>query len=238
MAHFSGDEKLVDAYRSGRDVHQATAAEVFGVAIDTVTAEQRRAAKAINFGLIYGMSSFGLARALGIGRGEAADYIERFFGRYPGVKRYMEASKQAAREQGYVATLYGRRLYLPNINARNQALRGYAERNAINAPLQGTAADLIKAAMIDLERWLADTAPEIEMIMQVHDELVFEGPTDALQTHAAAIAARMCAVRPLTVPLAAEWGIGPNWDAAHQPLGAVSPITDAASPRLGLTAEI
>ncbi len=219
MAHFSGDERLQEAFRQNLDVHQATAAEVFGLALDQVGSEERRAAKAINFGLIYGMSAFGLARQLGIGRGEAGEYIERFFGRYPGVKRFMDGTRESARGRGYVETLFGRRLYLPNINARNQALRQYAERTAINAPLQGTAADLIKKAMIDLQAWLDAQAPAISMIMQVHDELVFEGPEAELRAHAQTIAERMCRIAPLAVPLVADFGVADNWDQAHQPQG-------------------
>jgi DNA polymerase-1 len=219
MAHFSGDERLQQAFREGVDVHQATAAEVFGVAREAVTADHRRAAKAINFGLIYGMSAFGLARQLGIGRAEASEYIERFFGRYPGVRQFMDGTRLQARERGYVETLFGRRLYLPNIAARNQALRQYAERTAINAPLQGTAADLIKRAMIDLHGHLDATASGVRMIMQVHDELVFEGPEQALRDQAQGIAERMCRAASLSVPLVADYGIAANWDAAHQPQG-------------------
>jgi DNA polymerase-1 len=219
MAHFSEDERLQQAFRSGLDVHQATAAEVFGLSLEDVGPDQRRAAKAINFGLIYGMSAFGLARQLAIGRNEAAEYIERFFGRYPGVKRFMDGTREAARSRGYVETLFGRRLYLPNINARNQGLRQYAERTAINAPLQGTAADLIKTAMIDLQNWLDAKAPMIQMIMQVHDELVFEGPEAAIREFAPAIAGRMCRATQLAVPLVADYGIAANWDLAHQASG-------------------
>ncbi len=225
MAHFSEDECLQDAFRSGLDVHQATAAEVFGLALDAVGNDQRRAAKAINFGLIYGMSAFGLARQLGIGRGEAGEYIERFFGRYPGVKRFMDRTRETARARGYVETLFGRRLYLPNINARNQSLRQYAERTAINAPLQGTAADLIKTAMIDLQAWLEAEAPQVKMIMQVHDELVFEGPQGQVEKLAPAIASRMCRVVSLAVPLTADFGIANDWDRAHQPAGSASSQT-------------
>lgn len=222
MAHFSEDEKLIEAFVSGQDIHRATAAEVFGVATDTVSDEQRRAAKAINFGLIYGISAFGLARNIGVARGEAASIIERFFDRYPGVKAYMDGTRAKAHEQGFVETWFGRRLMLPNIKARNAALRQGAERIAINAPLQGTAADLIKMAMIDLETWLAETAPDIHMTMQVHDELVFEGPEAALRQHAPAIATRMCRLTPLNVPLVADFGIGAHWDAAHGGDGSAS----------------
>ena len=219
MAHFSNDERLVDAFRNGLDIHQATAAEVFGLPLEEVTGEHHRAAKAVNFGLIYGISAFGLARNLGIGRGEAQDTIDRFFKRYPGVKNYMDGTRESARVRGYVETLFGRRLYLPNIQSKNQGLRQYAERTAINAPLQGTAADLIKLAMIDVQSWLDANAPDVRMLMQVHDELVFEGPGDRLTEIAAQIAQRMCRIRELAVPLVADYGLGPNWDAAHTATG-------------------
>ncbi|MGH8516610.1 MAG: DNA polymerase I [Panacagrimonas sp.] len=219
MAHFSGDERLVGAFREGLDIHTATAAEVFGLPIEQVGSEQRRAAKAVNFGLIYGISAFGLARNLGIGRGEAQATIDRFFGRYPGVKRYMDGTRSSAHERGFVETLFGRRLYLPNIGSRNQAMRNYAERTAINAPLQGTAADLIKLAMIDVQRWLDETAPDVRMIMQVHDELVFEGPRERIVELAPLIAGRMVRVHALSVPLVADYGVGDNWDAAHEATG-------------------
>jgi DNA polymerase I len=222
MAHFSADPKLVDAFRNGQDIHQATAAEVFGLALDAVGPDQRRAAKAINFGLIYGMSAFGLAKQLGIGRAEAGDYIERFFSRYPGVKRFMDQTRETARERGYVETLYGRRLYLPNLRSRNAALRQYAERTAINAPLQGTAADLIKHAMIEVDRFLREKHADIRMIMQVHDELVFEGPAGPLRALAPELARRMCGVMALDVPLVADYGVAENWDATHQADGSVS----------------
>ena len=223
MAHFSGDAKLIEAFRNGLDIHQATAAEVSGLPLEAVTGEQRRSAKAINFGLIYGISSFGLARQLGIGRQEAQATIDRFFARYPGVKRYMDDTRAKAKTAGYVETLFGRRLYLPNINSRNQAMRSYAERTAINAPLQGTAADLIKCAMIDLQAWLAAEAPPVRMTMQVHDELVFEGPEALLPELAPRLAERMVRVlhdrpgrpAPLSVPLVADFGLGSQWDAAH-----------------------
>jgi len=221
MAHFSGDARLQDAFAKGLDIHQATAAEVFGIPLEEV-GEQRRAAKAINFGLIYGMSAFGLARQLAIGRGEAQDYIDRFFARYPGVKQFMDNTREQAKTRGYVETLYGRRLYLPNILSRNAAQRQYAERTAINAPLQGTAADLIKLAMIDVAAWIAAQAPELRMIMQVHDELVFEGPQARLRSLAPEIADRMCRVAKLAVPLVADWGVGANWDEAHTAQGHAS----------------
>ncbi|MBV8063739.1 MAG: DNA polymerase I [Nevskia sp.] len=222
MAHFSGDARLQDAFARGLDIHQATAAEVFNLPLEQAVGEQRRAAKAINFGLIYGMSAFGLARQLGIARGEAQDYIARFFARYPGVKQFMDGTREQARTRGYVETLYGRRLYLPNILSRNAALRQYAERTAINAPLQGTAADLIKLAMIDLGHWIARRAPALRMIMQVHDELVFEGPQEQLADLAPRIADRMCRITALAVPLVADWGLGANWDEAHNPQGHAS----------------
>ncbi|HKY90232.1 MAG TPA: DNA polymerase I, partial [Nevskiaceae bacterium] len=222
MAHYSGDARLHEAFRSGKDIHQATAAEVFGLELESVKPEQRRAAKAINFGLIYGMSSFGLARNLGIPRGEAQDYINRFFGRYPGVRNFMEGTKAKAHELGYVETLFGRRLHLRSINSRNQAERSAAERVAINAPLQGSAADLIKLAMIDVQAWLDANAPNVRMLLQVHDELVFEGPADVLPQLAPEIAGRMCRVRALDVPLVADYGVGGNWDASHDASGHAS----------------
>ena len=216
MAHFSGDESMIAAFVDGRDIHRNTAAEVWGLALDAVSDEQRRAAKAINFGLIYGISAFGLARNLNIGRDEAQSHMNAFFSRYPGVKDYMERCKADAKEQGYVETLAGRRLYLPDIRARNQQARQYAERTAINAPLQGTAADLIKQAMIDIDRWLAQQGSAAKMIMQVHDELVFEIPDAEAQDLAKTLAGRMEAVgNGLSVPLVAEFGIGANWDEAH-----------------------
>jgi DNA polymerase-1 len=222
MAHFSGDARLQGAFQEGLDIHQATAAEVFGLPLEQVGSDQRRAAKAINFGLIYGMSAFGLARQLGIARGEAQSYIERFFGRYPGVRHFMDTTRVQARETGYVETLFGRRLYLPNIASGNQALRQYAERTAINAPLQGTAADLIKLAMVDVARFLRRRAPDVRMIMQVHDELVFEGPQARLQELAPVIAARMVRITQLQVPLVADFGFGSEWDAAHTASGHAS----------------
>jgi len=222
MAHFSGDERLQDAFRRGIDIHQATASEVFGQPLDQVSAESRRSAKAINFGLIYGISAFGLAKQLGIGRNDAQDYIDRFFARYPGVRRFMETTKAQAHELGYVETLFGRRLYLPDIQSRNAAQRQYAERTAINAPLQGTAADLIKRAMIDVAAWLPAHAPDLRMILQVHDELVFEGPADQLAVFGPRIAQRMCEAAKLAVPLVADYGTGANWDAAHTATGHAS----------------
>ena len=215
MAHLSGDHSLLHAFHAGLDVHRATAAEVFGVEVDQVTSEQRRYAKVINFGLIYGMSSFGLAKNLGIETKAAAAYIDKYFQRYPGVKQYMDDTKAAAKSMGYVETVFGRRLYLPEINSPNGPRRAGAERAAINAPMQGTAADLIKLAMVAVQKELDAHKPDIKMIMQVHDELVFELPeseVDWLKTH---IPRLMAEVAALKVPLLAEVGVGGNWDKAH-----------------------
>ncbi|HET8554096.1 MAG TPA: DNA polymerase I, partial [Rhodanobacteraceae bacterium] len=214
MAHLSGDEGLRKAFRDGADIHRATAAEVFGEKPEEVTANQRRAAKAINFGLMYGMSAFGLARNLGIDRGEAGDYIARYFSRYPGVHEFMETTREQARESGYVETLFGRRLYLPNLKSRNQAHRAGAERAAINAPMQGTAADIIKRAMLAVDAWLR-TRDDAHMLMQVHDELVFEVRADAVDAIRAGIIERMQGAAELAVPLIVEVGVGENWDEAH-----------------------
>jgi len=222
MAHLSGDEGLMRAFNEGRDIHRATAAEVFGRAPGDVSDNERRAAKAINFGLIYGMSAYGLARQLAIGRDEAGAYIERFFARYPGVRAFMDRTREQAHERGFVETLFGRRLYLPDINVRNAQRRQYAERTAINAPLQGTAADLIKKAMIDLHQWLSGRRPGVAMIMQVHDELVFEAPEGGIENLARALGRRMCSVARLAVPLQADVGIGDNWDEAHTTWATVS----------------
>ncbi|MCV6588485.1 MAG: DNA polymerase I [Marinobacterium sp.] len=215
MAHLSGDEGLLNAFREGGDVHRATAAEVFRVAVDEVTADQRRSAKAINFGLIYGMSAFGLARQLGIGRNEAAQYIEHYFETYPGVQRYMDDIRTQAAEQGYVETLMGRRLYLPDIKARNAMRRQAAERTAINAPMQGTAADIIKCAMIRVADWLEQQYPQVKMIMQVHDELVFEVPEAQLEAFMNDIKVEMAAAAKLDIPLLVDAGVGDNWEQAH-----------------------
>lgn len=215
MAHLSGDKGLLDAFDQGQDIHRTTAAEVFSVGIDEVDSDQRRAAKAINFGLIYGMSAFGLAKQLGIGRSEAQKYVERYFERYPGVKSFMDATREQARQNGFVETVYHRRLYLPEINARNAARRQYAERTAINAPMQGTAADIIKLAMIDIDNWLQDTSIDAKMIMQVHDELVFEVATASLEDFISEINARMSKNDQLRVPLEVDIGHGSNWDEAH-----------------------
>jgi DNA polymerase-1 len=215
MAHLSGDAGLCSAFAKGHDVHRATAAEVFGVEPDKVSDEQRRHAKAVNFGLIYGMSAFGLSRQLKIDRTTAQEYIDLYFSRYPGVKEYMDRTREMAREQGYVETLFGRRLYLPEINSSNHNRRQYAERTAINAPMQGTAADLIKLAMIAVDRWIRDSENRCRMIMQVHDELVLEVPEDQLQGASDKLRELMSGVAELAVPLVVDVGHGANWDEAH-----------------------
>jgi DNA polymerase I len=215
MAHISGDEGLLRAFGDGVDVHRATASEVFGVAVPEVSSEQRRYAKVINFGLIYGMSAFGLAGNLGIDRTAASAYIERYFARYPGVKRYMDETKVSAREKGYVETLFGRRVYLPEINGGNGPRKSAAERQAINAPMQGTAADLIKLAMIAVQGVLDGERRATKMIMQVHDELVFEVPASELDWARVEVPRIMASVAELKVPLLAEVGVGANWDEAH-----------------------
>jgi DNA polymerase-1 len=215
MAHLSSDAGLLHAFAHELDVHSATAAEVFDVALEAVNNDQRRKAKAINFGLIYGMSAFGLAKQIGVSRSEAQQYIDRYFARYPGVADYMDATRALAHEQGYVETLLGRRLYLPEINARNKQRQLAAERTAINAPMQGTAADIIKLAMIEVDRWLTDSALDAKMIMQVHDELVFEVADEACDALCAEVTARMANVIELKVPLLTEVGVGANWDEAH-----------------------
>jgi DNA polymerase I len=215
MAHLSGDRGLIDAFSRGEDIHKATAAEVFGVAVNKVSDDQRRNAKAINFGLIYGMSAFGLARQLHLGRKEAQQYIDLYFERYPGVLRYMEETRVLASEKGYVETLFGRRLYLPEINASNGMRRQAAERTAINAPMQGTAADIIKRAMIAVDRYLSDSGVDARMIMQVHDELVLEVAPDALDSVKSELVKLMMAAGDLSVPLEVGIGVGANWDEAH-----------------------
>lgn len=215
MAHLSQDASLLRAFAEDRDVHQATAAEVFATPLDSVSADQRRSAKAINFGLMYGMSAFGLARQLGIGRGEAQKYMDLYFERYPGVKRYMERTRQQAREAGFVETVFGRRLYLPEIQSRNQAQRQYAERSAINAPMQGTAADIIKRAMIDVDAWLRSSKVAARLIMQVHDELILEVADDAVEALVGKLRLHMAGAASLAVPLKVDIGIGRNWDEAH-----------------------
>jgi DNA polymerase-1 len=216
MAHLSGDEGLLRAFAAGADIHRATAAEVFGAAPEAVTSDQRRSAKAINFGLIYGMSAFGLARQLGIARGAAQEYIDLYFSRYPGVLTYMEATRRQAREQGYVETVFGRRLYLPDIKAGNAQRRSAAERTAINAPMQGTAADIIKRAMIGLHGWIKSQYDlDISMIMQVHDELVFEVAESQIEEAATRVRNTMVEAAALRVPLVVDIGVGRNWDEAH-----------------------
>jgi len=215
MAHLSGDAGLVQAFSRGEDIHRATAAEVFMTAPELVTGEQRRSAKAINFGLIYGMSAFGLARQLGIDRAQAQQYVDLYFQRYPGVKVYMDATRALAREQGYVETLFGRRLYLPDIKASNMQRRQAAERTAINAPMQGTAADIIKKAMLSVDEWIKRAGSGVVMIMQVHDELVFEVPAARLDSAVQEIRGRMEQAATLSVPLLVDVGIGDNWDQAH-----------------------
>ena len=215
MAHLSADQGLLDAFADDQDIHRATAAEVFGATLDAVTADQRRSAKAINFGLMYGMSAFGLAKQLDISRGEAQEYVDLYFDRYPGVKQFMDGIRDTAREQGYVETVFGRRLYLPEINSRNGQRRQYAERSAINAPMQGTAADIIKRAMLSVDAWLTREEPPARMIMQVHDELVFEVAEDALDEVQGRVVECMSGAAELSVPLKVEAGSGANWDEAH-----------------------
>ncbi|OAI11620.1 DNA polymerase I [Methylomonas koyamae] len=215
MAHLSGDTGLLNAFAAGADIHRATAAEVFEVAPDQVTHDLRRSAKAINFGLIYGMSAFGLAQQLGLPRNQAQSYIDLYFSRYPGVKHYMDSTRELAKQQGYVETIFGRRLYLPDINARNAAQRQYAERTAINAPMQGSAADIIKRAMLACHDWIETSGADLKMIMQVHDELVFEVAEPILADSIAKITGIMSAAAELAVPLLVEAGSGANWDEAH-----------------------
>jgi DNA polymerase-1 len=215
MAHLSGDDSLLRAFAEDRDIHQATAAEVFGVALDQVSSDQRRSAKAINFGLIYGMSAFGLARQLGVARSAAQSYVDLYFARYPGVKRYMDSTREQARRDGYVETVFGRRLYLPDIGSRNRQMQQYAERSAINAPMQGTAADIIKRAMLSVDTWCLQSNSAARLIMQVHDELVLEVRADFVERAASEVAARMSAAAELSVPLKVDVGSGLNWDEAH-----------------------
>jgi DNA polymerase-1 len=215
MAHLSGDAGLLAAFAEDRDIHTATAAEVFGVPLANVSPDQRRMAKVINFGLIYGMSAFGLAAQLNLERAAAQAYIDRYFARYPGVADYMQRTREAARNRGYVETVFGRRLYLPEINAKNPQRRQGAERAAINAPMQGTAADLIKLAMIAVQRWLDQDGLASRLLLQVHDELVLEVPEAELDRVRAALPGHMCGVAALTVPLRVGVGVGRNWEAAH-----------------------
>ena len=215
MAHLSQDKGLINAFESGLDVHRATAAEVFAKTPEEVTSDERRSAKAINFGLMYGMSAFGLARNLGIARGQAQDYIQLYFSRYPGVREYMDRTRQQAHENGYVETVFGRRLYLEYINKGTQTQRAGAERAAINAPMQGTAADIIKRAMITVDAWMAEYANKSKMIMQVHDELVFEVDQEFAEEFAQQVKTHMEDAAQLSVPLLVECGIGHTWDEAH-----------------------
>jgi DNA polymerase-1 len=215
MAHISEDEAMLRAFAAGEDIHRATAAEIFGVPPEEVQSEQRRYAKVINFGLIYGMSAFGLAQNLGIERGAASNYIERYFQRFAGVKRYMDETRLLAKERGYVETVFGRRLWLPEINSPNGPRRAGAERAAINAPMQGTAADLIKLAMIAVQDWIEKDALRTRMVMQVHDELVLEVPQDELDLVKRKLPELMGGVATLKVPLVAETGVGNNWEEAH-----------------------
>ena len=211
MAHLSGDKGLLDAFAHGKDIHKATASEVFGVPLDEVTTEQRRSAKAINFGLIYGMSAFGLAKQLNIPRNEAQKYMDLYFERYPGVLEYMDSTRESAKEKGYVETVFGRRLYLPDIKASNGARRKGAERAAINAPMQGTAADIIKMAMIKVDDWISkNAADDVTMMMQVHDELVFEIKEDKVDSYVKTINTLMESAATLNVPLVVEAGVGEN----------------------------
>jgi DNA polymerase-1 len=215
MAHLSEDERLLEAFARGEDVHRATAAEIFGVTPLEVGPDQRRVAKVINFGLIYGMSAFGLARQLDLERGAAQAYIERYFTRYPGVARYMATTRETAKLNGYVETVFGRRLWLPEIRASQVGRRQGAERAAINAPMQGTAADLIKLAMIAVQRWIDAAQLKSRVVMQVHDELVLEVPNEELARIRAELPLQMTRVAKLRVPLIVEVGVGANWDEAH-----------------------
>jgi DNA polymerase-1 len=215
MAHLSGDKGLISAFREDKDIHRATAAEVFGIDQDAVSADQRRSAKAINFGLIYGMSAFGLARQLNVERSAAQEYVDLYFTRYPGVRDYMDRTRAQAKEDGFVETVFGRRLYLPDIRARNPQRRQYAERSAINAPMQGTAADIIKRAMLRASEWLESHDSGTRLIMQVHDELVFEVPGDSIDAVVPPLLECMSQAADLEVPLKVDCGQGANWDEAH-----------------------
>ncbi|RZO75600.1 MAG: DNA polymerase I, partial [OM182 bacterium] len=215
MAHLSQDAGLLSAFSSDQDVHRATAADVFNTSLDEVTAEQRRSAKAINFGLIYGMSAFGLANQLNVSRGEAQEYVDRYFHKYPGVRDYMEQTQALADEKGYVETIFGRRLYLPDIHAGNAMIRKAAQRAAINAPMQGSAADIIKQAMIDIANWLEQDPIDARMVLQVHDELVFDVKEEDVDLLSAGVKFRMASAAALDVPLIVDVGVGDNWDQAH-----------------------
>jgi DNA polymerase-1 len=216
MAHLSGDKNLIRAFSEGLDIHRATAAEVFADGdLEAVTNEQRRSAKAINFGLIYGMSAFGLGKQLGIGRNEAQSYVDLYFERYPGVQEFMDEIRHKAAEQGYVETMFGRRLYLPEIKSRNGQRRAAAERTAINAPMQGSAADIIKRAMLAVDGWIRQEQPPVRMIMQVHDELVFEIEEAFVESAGQNIRKLMEGAAELEIPLLVDLGFGANWDEAH-----------------------
>ena len=215
MAHLSGDERLLQAFADGEDVHQATASEVFGVPLDEVTTDQRRSSKAINFGLMYGMSAWGLARQLETDRTTAGEYIDTYFARYPGVREFMDTTRKLAKKQGFVETIAGRRLWLPEINARNRQRQQAAERAAINAPLQGTAADIIKRAMIDVDAWIQKENVPAKLVMQVHDELVLEVEQGALEDVRKGVIERMSRAGKLKVELLVEAGDGKDWDSAH-----------------------
>jgi DNA polymerase-1 len=215
MAHLSGDNGLITAFISGLDVHNATASEVFSVPIDKVSNEQRRAAKAINFGLIYGMSAFGLARQLEVDRGSAQAYINTYFSRYPSVLEFMDHTKEEAKKRGFVETIFGRRLNLPDINAKRVQLRQYAERTAINAPMQGTAADIIKLAMIDVAKWIENESIDAVLVMQVHDELVLEVESSIAPKVGEKVRHIMESITKLSVPLIVDVGIGQSWEEAH-----------------------
>ena len=215
MAHLSQDKGLIAAFQEGLDIHKATAAEVFNVPLEAVSSEQRRSAKAINFGLLYGMSSFGLAKQLGTSREAAQTYIDLYFARYPGVKIYMQEIREMAKKRGYVETLFGRRLYLPEINARNLQRQRAAERAAINAPMQGTAADIIKRAMISIDTFLQSSKLDARMIMQVHDELIFEVAARDIEALREAVSKHMVSAADLHVPLVVDVGVGDNWNRAH-----------------------
>jgi len=215
MAHLSQDPGLIQAFKAGEDVHRATASEVFGVPLDQVSPEQRRYAKVINFGLIYGMSAYGLARNLDIDRGVAKNYIDQYFAKYPGVARYMDTIRASAKANGYVETVFGRRLFLPEINSPNGPRRQGAERAAINAPMQGTAADLIKMAMIEVQRTLEQERLRSRLVLQVHDELVLEVPQDEVEVLRRMLPEKMEHVATLSIPLIVEVGVGQNWDEAH-----------------------
>jgi DNA polymerase-1 len=215
MAHISGDKSLLKAFNDNVDVHLATASQVFGVKLSDVTNEQRRKAKAINFGLIYGMSAFGLAKQINVSRTEAKNYIEDYFNNYPGVLEYMNDTKEKAKSQGFVETIFGRRLYLSQVNSKNKVQQQRALRTAINAPMQGTSADIIKRAMLTIQEWIDSENNNVKMIMQVHDELVFEMPVDSAKNYAQKIRLMMEAAATLSVPLIVDIGIGNNWQEAH-----------------------